>query len=498
MTNLNPMLVSDFYKQSHREQYPQGTEKVYSTWTPRTSRIDGIDKVVCFGIQSFVKKYLIDYFNKNFFDISEEEAVSSFERMIKFTLGKTEVDTSHIRALHELGYLPIKIQALKEGTLTPIRVPMLTIENTNPDFFWLTNFLETLMSCELWQSMTSATLAFQYRKIVEKYAKETCDDNSHVPFQCHDFSMRGMSSVESSISSGMGHLLSFSGTDTIPAIFGLEQYYNANIENELVGTSIPATEHSVMCSYGNTNEFELFKHLLLDVYPTGLFSAVSDTWDLWKVVTEYIPALKEEILGRDGRLVVRPDTGIPEDIVCGDANAPEDSPERKGVIELLWETFGGTINSKGYKVLDPHIGCIYGDSITLERAEEICKRLKAKGFASSNIVFGVGSFTYQYNTRDTFGFALKATYVIVNGEERLIFKDPKTDKSKIKKSQKGLVNVIKDKNGNIIYKDQYNKVEYDIEQKNNPTLLETVFKDGKLLRDESLSEIRERLSEELK
>lgn len=495
MTNLNPMLVSDFYKQSHREQYPQGTEKVYSTWTPRTSRINGIDKVVCFGVQGFIKKYLIDYFNKNFFDISEEEAVSSFERMIKFTLGKTEVDTSHIRALHQLGYLPIEIKSLKEGTLTPIRVPMLTIENTNPDFFWLTNFLETLMSCELWQSMTSATLAFQYRKIVEKYAKETCDDNSHVPFQCHDFSMRGMSSVESSVLSGMGHLLSFSGTDTIPAIFGLEQYYNADIEKELVGTSISATEHSVMCSYGNTNEFELFKHLLLDIYPTGIFSAVSDTWDLWKVVTEYIPALKEEILGRDGKLVVRPDSGVPEDIICGDVNAPEGSPERKGVIELLWETFGGTINSKGYKVLDPHIGCIYGDSITLERAEEICKRLKAKGFASSNIVFGVGSFTYQYNTRDTFGFALKATYVVVNGEERLIFKNPKTDNG-VKKSQRGLVNVINDGIG-IAYADGFYKADYDEEQKTNPTLLETVFKDGKLLRDESLAEIRARLDKEL-
>lgn len=496
MMNLNPMLMSDFYKQSHREQYPQGTEKVYSTWTPRTSRIDGIDKVVCFGVQGFIKKYLIDYFNKNFFDISEEEAVSSFERMIKFTLGKTEVDTSHIRALHQLGYLPIEIKSLKEGTLTPIRVPMLTIENTIPDFFWLTNFLETLMSCELWQSMTSATLAFQYRKIVEKYAKETCDDNSHVPFQCHDFSMRGMSSVESSISSGMGHALSFCGSDTIPAIWGLEEYYNANIEEELVLTSISATEHSVMCSYGNTNEFELFKHLLLDIYPTGIFSAVSDTWDLWKVVTEYIPALKEEILGRDGRLVVRPDSGIPEDIICGDVNAPEGSPERKGVIELLWETFGGTINSKGYKVLDSHIGCIYGDSITLERAEEICKRLKDKGFASSNIVFGVGSFTYQYNTRDTFGFALKATYVIVNGEERLIFKNPKTDNG-VKKSQRGLVNVIRNEDGKLVFTDGFYKADYDAEQEVNPTLLETVFKDGKLLRDESLAEIRARLDKEL-
>ena len=183
---------------------------------------------------------------------------------------------------------------------------------------------------------------------------------------------------------------------------------------------------------------------------------------------------------------MRPDSGVPEDIICGDVNAPEGSPERKGVIELLWETFGGTINSKGYKVLDPHIGCIYGDSITLERAEEICKRLKDKGFASSNIVFGVGSFTYQYNTRDTFGFALKATYVVVNGEERLIFKNPKTDNG-VKKSQRGLVNVIND-GIDIVFADGFYKADYDEEQKTNPTLLETVFKDGKLLRDESLSE----------
>ena len=389
---LNPLLVADFYKESHREQYPTGTQKVFSTWTPRTSRMEGVNEVVCFGLQGFIKKYLIDYFNDNFFNQPKEDVVASFDRMLRYPLGKSTVDVSHVEALHDLGYLPIEIKAVKEGTLVPIRVPMFTIENTLPEFFWLTNFLETLLSCEIWQPMTSATIAHQYRKIVDKYADETVGNRDHVPFQCHDFSMRGMGSLETAEISGAGHLLSFSGTDTIPSIAYLEDYYGANVENELVGSSISATEHSVMCSYGQVNELELFKHLLLDVYPTGFFSAVSDTWDLWKVVTEYVPALKEEILSRDGRLVIRPDSGDPVKIVCGDESAPMGSPQYKGVVELLWDAIGGTVNDLGYKVLDGHIGCIYGDSITLERCEQMCEGLKKKGFASCNIVFGVGLF----------------------------------------------------------------------------------------------------------
>lgn len=485
---LNPMLLSDFYKQSHKEQYPVGTTKVYSTWTPRGSRMDGVNEVVLFGLQGFAKKYLIQFFNNNFFNKPIEEVKASFSRMLKNTLGN-EPDLTHIIELHQLGYLPIEIKAVKEGTLVPVRVPMLTIENTESRFFWLTNFLETLMSTELWLPITSATIALEYRKILTKYAMETVGNTNHVGFQGHDFSMRGMSSVESAMTSGAGHLLSFDGTDTIPAICYLEAFYNADVEKELVGASIPATEHSVMCSYGNANEFELFKHLLLDVYPTGFFSAVSDTWDLWKVVTEYVPQLKNEILGREGRLVIRPDSGDPVKIICGDLDAPEGTPQRKGVIELLWETFGGSMSEKGYKMLDSHIGAIYGDSITLDRAKKICEGLKQKGFASSNIVFGIGSYTYQYNTRDTFAQALKATYAVVNGEERLLFKDPITDNG-TKKSQRGMV-VVASALGKIGFIDGLDK-----EEKASyvgKDMLETVFKDGKIIRDESLQEIRARV-----
>jgi len=480
-------LLCDFYKVSHREQYPENTEKIYSTWTPRTSRIKGINEVVAFGFQAFIKEYLINYFNDNFFNRNINDVVNEYKRVITYTLGVQNPDASHIIALHKLGYLPLKIKAVKEGTLIPIRVPMLTVENTESEFFWLTNYIETLMSCYLWQPSTSATLAREYRKILNKYAEKTGGDMSFVQFQGHDFSMRGMGSLDSAKSSGSGHLLSFIGTDTIPAILYHEEFYNANIENELVGTSIPATEHSVMCAYGQ-NELESYRRIITEVYPNGFASIVSDTWDLWAVLNNVIKPLKNEIMNRDGKIVIRPDSGDPVKIICGDLESNNEN-ERKGVIEILWDIFGGTFTNKGYKVLDSHIGCIYGDAITIERCKEICEQLMQKGFASTNMVYGIGSFTYQYNTRDTFGFALKSTYAKINGNEKQLFKDPITDNG-IKKSQRGIVCVIKDED-KITYIDtlflrhrEYNK---DID------LLEDVFIDGKLLRDESLSEIRERL-----
>ena len=614
MFEISAILNSDYYKQSHHVQYSPHTEVVYSTWTPRKSRMDGVNKVVFFGLQYFIKDYLIDSFNKTFFKRPKEEVIAEFKRVMKNTIGTD--DASHWEALHDLGYLPLKIDALPEGTLTPIRVPMFTIENTLPEFYWLTNFVETIMSTEIWKPMTSATIALQYRKICEKWAEKTCDDISYIDFQGHDFSMRGMAGVDAACSSGAGHLLSFKGTDTIPAVLWLEKYYNADCEKELIGTSIPATEHSVaetniieiqqelmkyhgpefkepLMNYGIYNE-ELIKltdkfskdniskeegvrelaeivylNRLLDVYPSGIFSYVADTYNLWEVLTSILPILKDKIMSRDGKVVIRPDSGDPCDIICGlntkqsDAEVcnryvhqiagrvennlydminwdnlmhdlpvkgvqltryeyheqsgqmsyklvPEENQEYaeqryKGVIELLWEVFGGTINSKGYKVLDPHIGCIYGDAITLERAEEICRRLEAKGFASSNIVFGIGSYTYNMNTRDTFGFALKTTYGVVNGKELMLYKDPITDDG-TKKSQKGMVSVFRDEYfDELMYRDEYTKKDKEeaIEmRKVHPTdehyeMLQTVFLNGELVKEYNLQEIRDRLKQEL-
>lgn len=478
-------LLCDFYKISHRQMYPQGTETIYSTWTPRTSRMQGVNTVVAFGFQSFLMK-LNEIFDSNFFSKSKDEVVSEYTRIIKNTLGVTNPDASHIAALHDLGYLPLEIKALPEGTLVPLKVPMLTIQNTNPKFFWLTNYIETLASCELWQASTSATIAREYKKILDKYALLTVGDTDFVQFQGHDFSMRGMSSLDSAMSSGMGHLLSFVGTDTIPAITAAEYYYNANVEKELIGTSIPATEHSVQCTYGD--DMKYYEEMIEKVHPEGFVSIVSDGYDFWDVIGRVIPSLKDKIMARNGKVVVRPDSGDPVLILCGDPNGKTEL-ERKGAVEALWDIFGGTVSKKGYKILDSHIGLIYGDAITLERCEEISRLLKDKNFASINVVYGIGSYTYQYNTRDTFGFALKSTLAVINGDDKLIFKNPKTDDG-TKKSQKGKVMVFKDRNNNLYFQDNLRlKDEYTTD------LLQTIYKDGKITKTEDFSTIRKRLNE---
>jgi len=341
---MNPLLYVDSYKIHHTKMYPDGMSKLYSNFTPRKSRITGIDKVVVFGIQHFILEYLIKQFNEKLFHTDINRKDFNYKKQIVIEYSRhCQVDTKHIEELWDLGYLPIEIKALDEGTLCPIGVPMMTITNTHPDFGWLVNYLETLLSCMLWQPITSATIAYEYKKILTKYAKETDEKNvEFISWQGHDFSMRGMSSVESAILSGMGHLTSFTGTDTIPAIYQLETSYGAN---GLIGASVPATEHSVMCMGTKESEIETFRRLL-NLYPKGILSVVSDTWDLWKVCTEYLPALKEEILTREGKLVIRPDSGDPVDIICGNSNEMFDTGESapyKGVIELLWDTFGGTV-----------------------------------------------------------------------------------------------------------------------------------------------------------
>jgi len=564
---INPMLMTDFYKISHHLMSEKGTEKIYSTFTPRHSRIEGIDSVVFFGLQGFIKEYLIDYFNENFFNLPKETVIADYKRIITYTLGENCAITNHIEALHDLGYLPIQIKAVKEGTIIPMRVPVFTIENTHKDFYWLTNFLETFISACMWKVITATTIAKQYRDICEKWADVTADSHAHIQWQCHNFSYRGMSGHEDAVTTGAGHLLYFTGTDTIPSIQYLEQYYNANVENELVAASVLATEHSIQCQY--QDDLRYYKRMIEEVAQSGIVSIVSDGYDYWNVIDNILPTLKDTIMSRDGKLVVRPDSGDPVKIICGnvmDIEEDEDltletikdwyrevsrdyfsdncdsdgyideatyycridgklyevncnaditserggysdnkyfvvdkvrvkykeielSLEQKGSVEALWDTFGGAINSKGYKVLDSHIGLIYGDAITPERAEEIFDLLEYKGFSSENVVFGVGSYSLGYYTRDTFSFALKATYTVIDGKEKFIFKNPKTD-SGIKKSQKGMV-VVVEGFGKLRVTDCLTKEQR--EQLKVYDLLEDVFIDGKLVRDESLSEIRARV-----
>jgi nicotinamide phosphoribosyltransferase len=479
------MLLCDFYKVAHRQMYPKGTQTVYSTWTPRASRIKDVNEVVVFGIQAFIKDRLMQVFDTNFFGKPKADIVADYRRIISNTLGIKEVDTSHIEELHDLGFLPICIKALPEGSVVPLRVPVLTIHNTHEKFFWLTNYIETLMSCELWQPMTSATIAREYRKVLNDACEDTGGNPDFVQFQGHDFSMRGMSSLLSAVNSGMGHLLSFVGTDTIPAIQAAEALYGADVTKELVGTSIPATEHSIQCAYGD--DMEYLTKMITEVHPEGFVSVVSDGYDFWDVMTRVLPVLKDKIMARNGKLVIRPDSGDPVKIVCGDFEGIT-RWEQKGAVEVLWDIFGGRINAEGFKELHPSIGIIYGDAITLARAKEITGRLAHKGFASTNVVFGIGSYTYQYNTRDTFGFALKSTLAVIGGVEKPIFKDPKTDTDGIKKSQKGRVIVIKDDVCGFKFYDGFS-----LEDNIASDQLQTVYCDGKLLVDQKFSEIRNRL-----
>lgn len=486
MIPILPALKKDAYKIGHPAQYPRGTTMVYSNLTPRGTRREPAPYgVIACGFQYWVKSRLLEDWTQNFFQQPRHKVMKEYQRIVDHILGPgTKID--HIGELHELGYLPLLVKAVPEGTLVPYRVPVLTIRNTIDRFYWLTNMVETDLSNTLWKPTTSATTAFYMRREFEAAAQFTGANRDFIKWQGHDFSYRGMSGLEDACLSAMGHLLSFTGTDTVPVIPFLENYYYANIDEECVGGSIPATEHSVMCMGLKGGELDLIKWLITEVYPKGPVSVVSDTWDFWKVVTQYLPQLKSIILSRDGKLVVRPDSGDPVKILCGD---PDSGVEHiyKGLVTVLYEIFRGTQTAKGYKVLDSHIGDIYGDSITPERQKEILSRLAAKGFASSNVVLGVGSFTYEYVTRDTDGWALKATYGEVTGVDGPcgvnISKDPKTD-SGLKKSAEGLLRVYKDVEGEIRL---VQRVEWADEQTG---LLQPIFWEGTLENPTSLKKMR--------
>lgn len=849
----------DSYKLGHADQYPPNTTRVYSNFTARSVNHLNVghkyktEYIVWAGIQNFLKE-LKELWDETFFLRKKEEVVAEFAELVAPFVGPRGFDVSRIEWLHDLGYLPLQIKALPEGAVVPVGVPVLTITNTLPEAYWLPNFLETHLSADLWKIPTSATISAYYRRIIEEYAELTGGSKEFITWQGHDFSVRGMSGIEDAARSGFGHLLSFSGTDNIPAVVlankryqgkscfvggsvpacyddqtevltesgfklfcalnktekvaqyhpdgtvdfvmpkeyfadkytgnmvhfskdgyryfdtmvtpnhrmvrknkkdGRVQFFEAGSEvnyssrfgqisagigigskttlssierlkiafqadgsfssrsesynGERTGTipirfslkkerkaerlrkiceeggfaiteskhqdgyysfrialseqllkdfswvnlsevshtwavefieelthwdgcskkntkhytstnkscvdiaqavgalagyktqfatyldkrgdrkeiysvtfttnknsvtgedvtktivpydgtvycvSVPTkmlivrrngvvsvcgnTEHSVMCAGSKEGELETFRRLL-KTYPSGVVSIVSDTWDFWRVITEYAKELKEEILSRTpdqfglAKVVFRPDSGDPAKILCGYkvanvmsvydtygiteaenqgcevvyaqddeayykfesyddgwSNAYEleeiSEHEVKGAVQLLWEEFGGTINAQGYKTLNPHVGLIYGDSITPTRCDQILRELMEKGFASDNVVFGIGSYTFQYTTRDTLGFAMKATYVEESGKGQSIFKDPVTD-SGTKKSARGLLCVVEGEDG-------YPKLLQDVTPEEERTgLLRTVFEKGELLVDESIDLIRARLAQ---
>lgn len=566
---LNPLHAVDSYKTSHHKMYAEGTEYIYSNFTPRTDRLFNAPKgyydgrLVFFGLQGALRD-MKEIWHEEFFNKPKEEVCAEYLRRLAPFAGGMELDISHVEKLHDIGHLPIQVMALKEGSKVPMGVPIFTVMNTKKDAYWITNYLETWLSNELWKPSTIATIAKVYRNILEDFATKTGSPMEFVDWQAHDFSCRGMSGMMDAAKSSAGHLVSFLGTDTISAVDYVEWAYDGKMT--FVGGSVPASEHSVMTLDGTEGEYELFKRLITKVVPTGVVSLVSDGYDYWKVLTEYLPALKGDIMSRQqdamgfAKVVVRPDSGDPADIVCGtvkhsfttmeeaiaaineqhldeaseacegshcigddsyttvavvdgiyyEFTTPMDynrhdkkyyyvdnyggffgkttvtecatvTPEMKGSIQILWETFGGTITETGHKLLDSHIGLIYGDSITMDRMVDILTRLEAKGFASGNMVFGIGSYTYQYVTRDTFGFAMKATWAQVNGEPRNIFKAPKTDKGG-KHSAKGRLAVI-DVGGTLTLLQEVSGLVKD-------DLLELTFVNGQLARHQTIEEIR--------
>lgn len=562
-----PMNLADFYKTGHPGMYPEETDLLVANFTPRSTKYAPVrtsplfdDKVVWFGITGFIKEFLIDTFNREFFQTPKDQAVRKYKRRMDTALGLNRVSMKQLEKLHELGYLPLEIRSLPEGSRVNVKVPPVLFINTHDGFPWISTYFETLFSCENWKPATVATIAFEFRKLLTYFARVTGSPEEFVMWQGHDFSMRGMSGVHDAARCGAGHLLSFYGTDTIPAIDYLEDYYGANADTELVGGSVPATEHSVMTlrillitqrlqrdpanaeksekELRGMAEMEVIRELITDLFPSGIVSIVADSFDFWNVMTVIAPTLKDVILNRtpdelgNAKVVFRPDSGDPVKILTGYKWIPVKSTkddlamaaaeaagyeavfdeaegkfyafesydtgwttdyklkelrecEVKGAVECLWDTFGGSITDKGFKLLNPRVGLIYGDSITLERAMAIMTRLIAKGFASGNVVFGIGSFTYQSLTRDCFGFALKAIYAEVGGEAVEIYKDPATDDG-TKKSAKGLLRVEKEGNDFVLYERQ-SREEFE------GGALIPIFRNSQLLVDEPVSVIRQRL-----
>lgn len=484
-----PLFETDAYKLGHVTFYPEDTQYAYSHFTNRASKVPGLNHVVAFGLQAFIQNYIMDAF-EDFFAADEDLVADLYEKRVTSILGPNNIGSDHIRKLHRLGYLPLNFRTVKEGTLVPVQLPTITVENTHPDFAWLVGYVETVLSASIWHPSTSATDAAFMRHTLEQWAERQDANKDFIDWQWHDFSFRGQTSPESAAASGAAHLISFLGTDNLNAFEWIDYFYPG--DNGFLGGSVSATEHSVMTARGREHEFETYEYLL-EKAPTGILSVVSDTWDLWNVLENIIPALKERILGRDGKLVIRPDSGDPADILCGTVRefGKGVTAEEKGTIELLWETFGGTVNSKGLKTLDPHIGAIYGDSITPARVDEIFSRLEDKGFAMDNLVFGAGSYFYQMVTRDQFSSCFKNSSLVIDGVAYDRAKDPATGHSK--KSAAGRLAVHRDENNELIL------IQHATPEQEATSELQTVWKDGQwTVEKQSFADIRAHLKDEMK
>lgn len=487
MIDMNAILLCDTYKTLHRDMYPQNLKKLYSYWVPRKSMLKTHDKMVFFGMQAFIQEFLCDYFKKNFFDVEINKMLDEYEKYMNVQLGKGVYSLEPVIRLHRLGYLPLLIRAIPEGTEVGMGVPCIEITNTDDEFAWVVQWIECILQNELWKTCNHATIAKMYLSLARKYYDETCDENVDPKMAMSDFGMRGMSCTNEAIRCSAAWLTCFNKTSTIPALPYIDKFYNADVEHTKIGMGAVSTEHSVISSHyaGDGDERVFLKKMLTELYPNTSFSFLGDTYDYWNFVEKIVPDCKTEILKHNGKMLIRPDSGDQFECVTK-------------TLLTLWNEFGGITNSKGYKELDPHIGIILGDGCTLHNVGRIFAWMKGNKFAANNVVFGVGAFCFTamfddgkivVNTRDTFGVAMKSTAGVFGDEFRFIFKDPKTDTSKMKKSHKGIVWVQYDTDGNVFATDEHNEL---LEE--NESALKTVFKDGVMLNKTTFADIRKRIA----
>jgi nicotinamide phosphoribosyltransferase len=464
--------------------YPDNQETLVSYLTPRKAMNEHFPKMVIWGIHPFIED-IKQAFNE-FFSLPLNKVMGEYDHYIGAHLGIGNVARDRIIELHELGYLPLEIRALPEGTVVNMGIPMVEMRNTHPRFAWVVQWVECLLQTEVWPMCAYATVGWEYHKVAKKYYEMTAPGAD--PFMAMaDFGFRGMSCLEDATRCSASWLLSFNKTSTIPALPYLDDYYDAHCAENKIGLGAVSTEHSVMAANFaiDGDEITFVKRMLTEIYPNTSFSMVSDTYDYWNMVNNIIPACKAEILAHNGKLLVRPDSGDMVSITIG-------------TIQKFWDTFGGTINEAGYKVLDPHIGMIYGDGCTLNKVTEIYETLAQLGFAATNVVFGVGAFCFHalfapdnkftVLTRDTWGMAMKATHGVFGGQSVPIFKDPKTDEGGLKKSQKGCCMVSLQTDGSFICTDGYDEWVPD-----QYTCLQPIFCNGKLINVPTFQKARARL-----
>lgn len=458
MNDVNLLEITDSYKVSHYRQYPAGTEHVFSFYE---SRGGAFPEVTFFGLQYLLKRYMVgpvvtmDDIN----DAAADFALHFGDETLFNRSGWERIVNVHG------GRLPLLIKAVPEGTTVPNHNVLMTVENTDSELPWLTNYLETLL-CQVWYPATVCSQSRAMKQIYLTFLEKTGDPKL-VDFKLHDFGFRGSTSVESAGIGGAAHLVNFKGTDTMQALRVARKYYS----ERMAGFSIPAAEHSTITSWGKGNESAAYRNMLIS-FPTGTVAVVSDSYNVYDAC-RYLwgGELKQEVLQRDGVTVIRPDSGYPPEVVVR-------------CLNILGETFGYTVNTKGYKVLNPKIRMIQGDGIDISMELQILEAVEEAGWSADNLAMGSGGGLLQKVNRDTCKFAFKCSAVQVDGEWRDVMKDPVTDPGK--RSKAGRLALVKQ---NGIYRTLR---EEDAERQGLKNELVPVFANGELLMDQTLAEIRNR------